>query len=55
MSRGTSSRWTHAPRASDLHRVTGVLADHALDVRSFDYRGKSLGDVFLELTGRSLR
>lgn len=43
------------PAAADLHRITGVLVDHAVDVRSFDFRGKSLGDVFLELTGRSLR
>ncbi|HLR44604.1 MAG TPA: ABC transporter ATP-binding protein [Brevibacterium sp.] len=43
------------PRAADLHRITGVLADHSVDVRSLDFRGRSLGDVFLELTGRSLR
>ena len=53
--RGERHHAGRTPAASDLHRVTGVLADHALDVRSFDYRGKSLGDVFLELTGRSLR
>lgn len=44
-----------APGVESLHRITGVLADHRVAVRSIEFRGKSLGDVFLELTGRSLR
>ncbi|GAA4507234.1 ABC transporter ATP-binding protein [Brevibacterium yomogidense] len=43
------------PGIADLHRITGVLATHRLDARSLEFRGKSLGDVFLELTGRNLR
>jgi ABC-2 type transport system ATP-binding protein len=44
-----------APGVESLHRITGVLAEHSIAVRSIEFRGKSLGDVFLELTGRSLR
>lgn len=43
------------PEVDALHRITGILAAHRVPVRSVEFRGKSLGDVFLELTGRSLR
>ncbi|GAA2091383.1 MULTISPECIES: ABC transporter ATP-binding protein [Brevibacterium] len=38
-----------------LHRVTGIVAAHGVALRTLEWRGRSLGDVFLELTGRSLR
>ncbi|HJG79536.1 MAG TPA: ABC transporter ATP-binding protein [Brevibacterium senegalense] len=44
-----------APGVDALHRIAGVLAAHGTAVRSVGFRGKSLADVFLELTGRSLR
>jgi ABC-2 type transport system ATP-binding protein len=44
-----------APDVDALHRIAGVLAAHGTAVRSVEFRGKSLADVFLELTGRSLR
>ncbi|WP_035281142.1 ABC transporter ATP-binding protein [Brevibacterium album] len=43
------------PDPDALHRVTGLLAEHRIALRSLEWRGRSLGDVFLELTGRALR
>jgi ABC-2 type transport system ATP-binding protein len=38
-----------------LHAITGVLAHHRAVIDDFQLTGRSLGDVFLDLTGRNLR